>query len=250
MNIQGDLSFPFKDSNWMIKFLIGGALSLVCLTPLMIGLLFGLGIFTKILTYLLFLVLIVIFFAPMGYFLAILRDAINGQQPTLPEWKNWEVLVKDGALAFAVCLVYGLAIALVNYLVSMLITHVPVLGAIFSLLQIVIGLLILLAGPFFAIALSKLAQSGKIAASFNVLEIFHELKSKAVDYVTVSLILFGIKEIVNISFGVNLFATMIATRIFTNYSGTFPLVSLLMPFAMFWYLVVSFRMYGEIYGKK
>lgn len=248
MNIQSTLSFPFKDSNWVTKFLIGGVLSLVSLLPLACGFLIGENGFIKVLTYLLFLLLLVAFLAPLGYAYNILKGAQNAQAPSLPEWKDWPALVKDGVMVFAVCLAYGVVVWVLSWIVSVLSIRIPVIGSIFSLLQIVIGLLSLLAGPFIAVALCKMAQSGQIMSSFKVLEILNELKSKASEYITVSLILIGIMYVIRTSLGLNLYETMMISRIFTRTAMSFPLVGLLTPFVIFWMLIVSFRMYGEIYA--
>lgn len=250
MNIQSTLSFPFKDSNWILKFLIGGVLSLVSLLPMACGYLIGENGFIQVLTYLLFLLLLLAFFAPLGYGYHILKGAQGGQGASLPEWKDWPVLFKDGLLAFGVCFAYGAFVAILSMLVRLLSTRIPIIGSIFSLLQIAIGLLSLLAGPFIAIALCKMAQTGQIMSSFKVFEILGELKSKASEYITVSLILIGIMHVIRTALGLNLYESMMVTRIFTRGPASFPIVGLLTPFVIFWMLIVSFRMYGEIYGSK
>jgi hypothetical protein len=250
VNLQTALSFPFKDTNWIIKLLIGGVLSLASLYPMVMGLLLGESALMRVFTYILFLLLLVAFFAPLGYAFSILKGALQGEPPRLPEWKGWDMLFKDGVKAFVVCLVYGIVIGLVSALVGMVLTRIPLIGAILSLLQIVIGILVLLAGPFIGIALCKLAETGQIVSSFKVLEILKELKDKAPEYISISLILLGIMEIIKISLGLNLYQYMLAARIFWRVSITFPLVGLLTPFVMFWILIVSSRMYGEAYAKK
>ncbi|MBI1871572.1 MAG: DUF4013 domain-containing protein [Chlamydiae bacterium] len=251
MNIQIALSFPFKDSNWILKLLIGGALSFVSLFPMAFGVVGQENAFIRLLTYLLFLVLVGVFFAPLGYAFSILKSALAGEEkPSLPEWKSWETLFKDGLGVFIVGLAYGILIALLSMLVGVLTAKVPVLGAVFSLLQLVIGILILLVSPFIAIALCKVAQTGQVLSAFKFLEILNELKSKASQYISASLILLGVMQIIKISLDLNLFEYMMSARAHLNSTVSFPLVGFLTPFVMFWILIVSFRMYGEIYGKK
>ncbi|MBI1884325.1 MAG: DUF4013 domain-containing protein [Chlamydiae bacterium] len=251
MNLQLALSFPFKDSNWVLKLLIGGVLSLIGLLPMAFGILGVESVFFRLLTYVLFFGLFVLFLGPLGYGFSILKSAEEGQSPSLPEWKDWGVIFKNGLMVLGVCLAYGVIIWVLAWLVGILSTRIPVFGSILSLLQIVIGFLTLLIGPVIAIALCKLAQTGQIAASFKFMEVLSELKSKAAEYISVSLILIGIKEVVKTCLGLNLYQYMMAARVFWKPAAmTFPLVAWLTPFALFWILIVSFRMYGEIYGKK
>lgn len=250
MNVQNALSFPFKDSNWLIKLLIGGALTLVTLLPMACALLIGENRVIQVVTYLLFIGLLVAFLGPLGYSFSILKAAQQGDAPTLPEWKDWKSLGLDGLKVFGICLAYGIVVAVLNYLVARIMSNIPVIGPILSLLKIVVGVLFLLAGPFIGIALCKVAQSGKIADGFKVNEILAELKSKAAEYITVSLILIGIMQIIKIALGLDLYSYMIIARMFWRSAVTFPLVGLLTPFVMFWILIVSARMWGEIYGKK
>lgn len=251
MNIQTALSFPFKDPNWITKLLIGGALSMVSLLPMACTILPGENAFIQIITYLLFLVLMVVFLAPLGYAFNVLKGVQADQAPSvLPEWKDWNLFLMDGLKVFLVCLAYGLVVGMFNVLIGKIMSNIPVIGAVFSLLRIVIGILFLLSGPFIGIALCKMASSGQILASFKVMEILNELKSKAAEYITVSLILMGVMQIIKISLGLDLYAYMALARMFWRTTVNFPLVGLLTPFVMFWILIVTFRMYSEIYVKK
>lgn len=247
MNIRTALSFPFKDSKWIVKLLIGGGLSFVCLFPMAMGYLMGEGAAVRFMTYLFFLGLLVAFFLPLGYGFQIMKDAQAGRDAALPEWKGWDVLLKDGLMVFAVCFAYLLAVVIVSMLIGLISTKIPVIGAVFSLLQIVVGVLILIAGPYIGIALCKLAETGQIASSFKVMDILNELKSKAAEYITVALILLGITEIMKISLGLNLMQMMLMARYAFRSAVTFPLVGLLAPFVSFWILLIAFRMYGDTY---
>lgn len=250
MNLQAALSFPFKDSNWIVKLLIGGVLSLVSLYPMVVGFLMGESTFIRISTYIIFVLLLGVFFAALGYAFSIMKGALQGQAPSLPEWKGWDLLFKDGVQVFVVFLAYGIVVGLIGALVSMVFTRIPIIGAILSLLQIIVGLLVLISGPFIGIALCKLAETGQIVSSFKIPEIIKELKVKVAEYITISLIILGIMEVIKISLGLNFYQYVLAARMFWRVSVSFPLVGLLTPFVMFWILIVSFRMYGEAYKKR
>ncbi len=60
------LKFPFEGRNWQSNFLIGAALSL--------------GNFVVPIVPMLFV---------SGYSLQIMRGGIEGQEPSMPEWKDW-----------------------------------------------------------------------------------------------------------------------------------------------------------------
>jgi hypothetical protein len=80
-NLREVFSYPFRDTKWIEKFLIGSLISL--------------GSFLILPSFLLY-----------GYFAKILRDAIEGHEISLPEWDDWEKKFIDGAKLFAVGLIY------------------------------------------------------------------------------------------------------------------------------------------------
>ncbi|MDP3981319.1 MAG: DUF4013 domain-containing protein [Chlamydiota bacterium] len=251
MNTQEALGFPFKDAKWVIKLLIGGGLSFVVLIcPIVFVQMAVAGTFSKVFSTILFLALLVAYLAPLGYAFQILRDAAQAKEAVLPEWTQWDVLFKDGLMVFAVSLVYGILIGLVSCIISLLTVKVPVLGSIFSLLQVLIGALILIAGPYIAVALAKFSETKNIASAFKFMEILGELKSKCAEYISVSLMVLGVVYVIKVSLGLNLFQHMMQYRSYFMGHASFPLVSLLSPFVMFWLLLVVSRMYGLIYSRK
>lgn len=250
MNVQETLGFPFKDSKWIIKMLIGGGLSFVALFPMGFLYMAGANVFVKILTTILFLALLVACLAPMGYAFKVLSDSCQGKEAALPDWNKWDVLFKDGLVAFGVSLTYMIVIAIIATLISMLSMKIPVLGSIFSLLQVVVGILILAAGPYLAVALAKYSETRNIISCFKFLEIIGELKSKCSQYLSVSLIVLGVVHVLKISLGFNLFQYMVISRTYWMGHSSFPLVALLSPFVFFWLILVISRMYGLIYSQK
>lgn len=77
------LSFPFKTPDWPGRLAVGAGLLL-------------LSVFIPILPAL----------VVYGYLLAVMRQAIEGQGASLPEWQDWGKLFLDGLKAFLVGLVY------------------------------------------------------------------------------------------------------------------------------------------------
>jgi hypothetical protein len=87
--------FPFEVPNWQGRFVVGSALVLA-------------GSFVPIVP--------LIFVA--GYVLRVMRQALAGQEPTLPEWTDWGELTRDGLKAMLINLAY-FAPALIVFLVGM-----------------------------------------------------------------------------------------------------------------------------------
>lgn len=79
------LRFPFRHPEWKNRFLIGSLLTLAnYVIPLIPGLFVA------------------------GYMLRVMRQTIEGQEPTLPEWDDWGGLATDGLQVWAISLIYML----------------------------------------------------------------------------------------------------------------------------------------------
>lgn len=83
-------SFPVKDDDARRNFLIA---TLVYLVGFVIP-------------------IIPIFFA-MGYSARIMRQVVNGEEPRMPAWDDWESMFKDGIYLFGIRLVYTLPITII-----------------------------------------------------------------------------------------------------------------------------------------
>lgn len=82
--------FPFQGPQWQSRFVIGSALMLVST----------------------FIPIVPSIFVS-GYVLRVMRQAVGGQAPTLPEWDDWGGLIRDGLCTFAIGLVYFLPALLI-----------------------------------------------------------------------------------------------------------------------------------------
>jgi hypothetical protein len=78
MDIKEIFSFPTKDKEWVIKMIIGIALS----------------------------ILPIINFFCSGYAYRVFKGAVNGEALTMPEWDNWGELFINGFLIFAISFIY------------------------------------------------------------------------------------------------------------------------------------------------
>lgn len=83
LSVQQALAFPFQGKDWQGRFAIGLA---VLLSSFFIP----------------FLPAMVVY----GYLLGVMRMAIDGKVPSLPEWTDWSDLLKEGFQAFVVGFAY------------------------------------------------------------------------------------------------------------------------------------------------
>jgi hypothetical protein len=98
------LRFPFRHPEWKNRFLIGSLLTLAnYVVPLIPGLFVS------------------------GYMLRVMRQTIEGQEPTLPEWDDWGRMATDGLQVWAISLIYmlpGIAVMVGGWLLYMGLTMV------------------------------------------------------------------------------------------------------------------------------
>ena len=248
MNLRDLFVFFLKDSAWIRKFLMGGAFCIVSLYSLFFRFLWGEGMFTLLFIYVILGGFVALMLFPLGYGSRLLKMTFEKQDSQLPEWKDWPELFKEGIKIFLVGLIYGLAVAIVIMGISFFAAKIPVLGALFSFLYIVTGFLMVVSSPFIAIAICQVIASGKFSSAFDFPGIYKEFLEKAEDYIAVSLLLMGVKTVMEISLGSFGYSYLHSGALWAM-RDSFPLVKLLSPFATFWFLITVLRGYGKIYMK-
>jgi hypothetical protein len=103
-SVKALLKFPFRDRDWLTRFLVGSLLVLA-------------GFFIPIAPWIFV----------QGYYIRVMRRASKGEELTLPAWDDWGGLANDGARALLVRIVYMLPGMLV-YLGGMLIYFIASFG--------------------------------------------------------------------------------------------------------------------------
>jgi hypothetical protein len=148
------LSFPRQSDDWLPTLLIGGVLSV-------------LGF------------LIVPIFIVQGYFVRILRAAVEGEETT-PSFTDWGDLIVDGVKLFVVNLVYGL-ILLIPLGIVVAITGVAasggnasravagIVGIVGFLVVAALGLVVAYIVPA---AAANFAVEGRLGAAFDLSTVF------------------------------------------------------------------------------
>jgi hypothetical protein len=122
VDIGRAITFPTQDPNWVVKFLIGGAITFAALlVSVIISVIFGIigggsGLAlafsvgsdstaassgSSLIAYFLNIISTVItsliFIPASGYAVQVTRNVISGQEPTLPAWDNFGQFITDGA---------------------------------------------------------------------------------------------------------------------------------------------------------
>ena len=82
-SVQEALSFPFRSPDWRDRFLVGSVITIAS-----------------------FLIPVIPLIFVFGYALTVMRQAIEGQALTLPQWDDWGKLAMDGLRVLATGLAY------------------------------------------------------------------------------------------------------------------------------------------------
>jgi hypothetical protein len=191
---QETLAWPFQDTEWKNKFLIGSFLAFSTFIPL-VGLLAYLPIY--------------------GYALVVMRDIIQGKERTLPKWDAWSDFFLDGLKAGLATIGYLLPSFLVMFIgyialfVSPLISMLPafmqgkpipepdlatmVIGYLVFFVCLILGMALSLVGlVFMPIALGQYVRTGQISSGYNMSEIWAILRANAAGFVVALVFYFGI----------------------------------------------------------
>ena len=190
------LVFPFRQDGWQGRFFIGSALILA-------------GFFIPLLPAL---------FAA-GYVLLILRQVIEGHEPSLPEWQDWGRLLGDGFKAWLVSFVYLLP-ATLAFVIGFVAYFTATFGAIGAsesggagasdagLLAMLIGLAVLFAATtlgtllMFAgwvplpMALGNLAVRPRFGSAFYLREIARCIGADPAGYFAAWVVVSGLAALV------------------------------------------------------
>lgn len=191
------LHFPFQDPEWRKKFIIGGAL-----------------IFAN------YIVPIVPMLAVAGYMMKIMGQAIQGEEPSLPEWDDWGDLIIEGLKGTGIAMIYllpGYFLLISGYLFLIFSPFLalpftaaagsggdPTAGiaaslgvtVVASFLMIVfmgIGLFLILGGLLpLPLAIGNYLKEGEFSAALRVKEIWSLLKVNKRGFVAAWVICFGL----------------------------------------------------------
>ncbi|HHS97758.1 MAG TPA: DUF4013 domain-containing protein [Chloroflexi bacterium] len=183
--------FPFRGTDWPTRFLVGAALTFT-------------GFWIPIVP--------LIFIA--GYLLSIMRRVIEGEEPSLPAWEEWERLARDGLKATGIALAYLLpgilvlsagTVAYISLSIAapfamgigkvgeetFFLLLVLVLGLFF--ISLFVGMLLSLAGLVpLPVAMAEFAVSGEFASAFRLRRLWQAMRADGWGYFIAWVVLFGL----------------------------------------------------------
>ncbi len=211
MDIIEEVKFPTKDSEWIMKVLIGGIIGIIPIVN----------------------------FISYGYSVKVMKGAIGGN-PGMPKWENWGDLFIKGLMAFIIELIY--------MIIPILVIGISVGGALMALFTgnfemfaaalagaiggVLIGLiLMLIALLLIPMALAMYVKEDSVGAAFRIGEVISRIKSVIGDYIMVYIILIILGVIIGL------------LRII-------PILGILiMVFGSFYIMLIAYNMFGKVYTK-
>jgi len=194
------LRFPFDDPKWQGKALIGGLLA--------IGSMF------------LFPISLVLALPLSGYSLRLMRQTIQGKDPSMPEWDDWGDLFSGGIKAWVVGFVYGLPMLVITCcFYGSFLLMIPVMAAADSDTEMVLAVaggmmlfyilifvlmavmfVVMIPTVYFAsVALTRLAATGSLNSAFQFGEVIRLGRRGFPNYLLAFVGLYGIVGILGIA---------------------------------------------------
>ncbi|MFQ5603557.1 MAG: DUF4013 domain-containing protein [bacterium] len=176
MNYSEALSFTFKDESWLKKMAIGGLFGFMSMYA---GLLFIFGFFL------------------VGYYVGVLRNVMNEEETSLPEWSDMSKIFVDGVMGSVIFLIYFIVI---GGLCALFIIHVASNHYMAEVEQVslivFISVATFIALTFFInFGLTQYAATENFASAFSLAGLINILRSHFGDFIAIiifSIILNGI----------------------------------------------------------
>lgn len=163
MDFGKSLTYPFDDSEWVTKFLIGGLLSLIPIVNLIV----------------------------LGYVLKVIKNVAEGVEHPLPNWDDFEGFFVAGLMATLATVVWALPMFLLGAMLAVTaaisrnggsqeLSAFWVCSMGVSCLMMLYGLFV---GALLPAAYTKYAISGQIAAFFRLADIWQFISDNLGNYV-------------------------------------------------------------------
>lgn len=194
LSVQEALSFPLRGENWQGRFGVGLGLLLAS---------FFIPILPALVVY--------------GYLLRVMRMSIEGQEPSLPEWRDWGDLLGGGFRAFLVGLTYllpGMLVLSVGtglYCVASFVLPFAaeaqggaagsdefffaafLLAMLIFFTSMAVGSTLTLLGSLpLPVAAGSLAETSQVGSAFRLRQLWRILAANGIGFVTAWVVLIGL----------------------------------------------------------
>jgi len=185
-----------------------------------------------------------------GYIVRVMADTIEGSDE-MPAWTDWGYLLRKGAGAFVISLVYQLILGIIIFIVlgSTIMAFIPAMMAGASIGDVLIsgalaGIIVSVVASFFLgflclIGILRYADIGNIGSAFAFGNLFGELKLNFSHYLIAYLILCG----AIVALGLLVAALSLISPVIGAATGVIVVL-----FAGFYIMVVAARLLGGIYS--
>jgi hypothetical protein len=200
LDINHLLTFPVKDAQERRRFSIGALLILA-------------STIIPILPYL----------PVLGYSMKIMRQVAAGQQPSMPDWDDWETLFKDGLKLLGVRLIYILPLLLVLMPIFLLVMFGPIFGAatesesmfvlttfvIFPLSMLCLMPIFIFVGIFIPVAEVHVAIQNEFSAGFRIRECWAIFRANIGGFLLAYLFIYAISMLLSFALQILIFTVIL-----------------------------------------
>lgn len=199
-----------------------------------------------------FIIPIVPYLLVMGYTMKIMRQVMNGQKPSMPDWDDWETMLKDGLQLFGIRLVYTLPIILIMLPFFGLFFLAPFIAssgsegeAIFAVIMFVFSMLMLCLMPVFIIIgilfpaiEAHVTAQGEFSAGFRVQEWWNIFRKNLGGFVIAFMIMYGISMVASFALQIMIFTVILLC-----------LLPILLPMFSMYLQLIYYTIIAQAYGE-
>lgn len=156
MEFERALKMPLDDPNWLVKILIGGALTIIPIVNLL----------------------------SHGYALEAMRRSINGR-PEMPDWDDWGDKFVKGLAALFICLVYYIPLLIIMGVgggLGALMNSGMGTGLFFATGYTIGFILVLFIGFVIPMALAHYIATGSVGSAFALGVVLGKIRERLSDY--------------------------------------------------------------------
>lgn len=186
--------------------------------------------------------LLIPLFLVQGYLLRIAENTMK-KDDSMPNWENFGDMMVKGLIVFLIGLAYFIIPVIVFFILGgisliSLMTKNPagIISAIGGLLfaLLIAGILFLILGFMYIFGILRYVETGNLASAFGFGEILNRISKKFGEFIVAYIIMLGI---------------CIITLVFLGLMSAILIGIVLFPFAIFYIMIVFYRLFAKIYSE-